>query len=135
MPYRSEEVEENNADGLASLLIGVTFVVFFAATALGLVMHAVVVRVMTQQSQQQPKVNNNNLESGSSDGGGASQGGKNGGMRSPRDEDGTPPELRSGCGQPTFVQPLDQDNRTIGGIAGGKINHSGKAVKIRIAIS
>ena len=59
MPCRSEEVEEDNADGLASLLIGVTFVVFFAATALGLVMHAVVVRVMTQQ--QQPKVNNNNL--------------------------------------------------------------------------
>ena len=131
MPYRSEEVEDDNADGLASLLIGVTFVVFFAATALGLVMHAVVVRVMTQQSQQQPKVNNNNLESGSSDGGG----GKNGGMGSPRDEDGTPPELRSGCGQPTFVQPLDQDNRTIGGIAGGKINHSGKAVNIRIGTS
>ena len=110
-------------------MIGVSFVVFFAAMALGLVMHAVVMRVMATaaQGQQGHKVNNNHLESG---GGG---GGKGGGMRSPRDEDGTPPELRSGCGQPTFVQPPDHDGggRGVGGgggVAGGKINHSGKAV-------
>ena len=26
-------------------------------------------------------------------------------MRSPNEEDRTPPELRTGCGQPSFVQP------------------------------
>merc|ERR1719474_1415715 len=54
-------------------------------------------------------------------------------MRSPYDEDGTPPELRSGCGQPSFVQP-DQNghaNGEGGGFASkvtsGMISHGGKS--------
>ena len=103
--HRSEinlDDESVQADGLASLLIGVTFVVFFAAMSVGLVLHTVIFRAVTSKQN-----NNNNLDKG--------------GMRSPKDEDGTPPELRS---QPTFVQPLDQQDQR--GVA--KINHSGKAV-------
>lgn len=49
-------------------------------------------------------------------------------MRSPSDEDGTPPELRSGCGQPTFVQPFGQEQRSAASssVVGAKISHSNR---------
>ena len=43
-------------------------------------------------------------------------------MRSPNEEDRTPPELRSGCGQPAFVQP---DFTSLGnGTSGGYGNNT-----------
>ena len=94
----------------ATLVIGITFVVFFAAVGIGLVVHAVIMRRI-----QQNKHNKNFNQSR---------------MKPPHEEDGTPPELRSGCGHPSFVQP-DQQSGFASKVTSGMISHgNGKLVNM-----
>ena len=86
-----------------ALIIGLTFVVIFIVMALGLVGHTIYTKMRDHYGDSDGK--NNYF----------GRGGRF--MRSPNEEDRTPPELRTGCGQPSFVQP-ELGNSINGGYCG-----------------
>ena len=93
-------------DSFSALIIGLTFVVIFIVMALGLVGHT----VYTKMSSYGDRDGKNNYFGRSSRGRF---------MRSPNEEDRTPPELRTGCGQASFVQP-ELGNAINGGYCGSR---------------
>jgi hypothetical protein len=93
-------------DSFSALIIGLTFVVIFIVIAVGLVGHSIYT-----------KMNNYGDRDGKNNQFGRSARGRF--MRSPNEEDRTPPELRTGCGQPSFVQP-ELGNSINGGYCGSR---------------
>ena len=94
------ELSDMPRESFSALIIGLTFVGIFIVMAFGLVGHTIYNKL------------NSNCER---DNGRKNQFGRKGRfMRSPNEEDRTPPELRSGCGQTSFVQP-DLGNSINGG--------------------
>ena len=89
IPFDTSEIPR---DSVSALVIGMTFVVIFIVMALGLVGHSIYSKLRSCGERDTKE---------------AYFGGNVRGrfMRSPNEEDRTPPELRSGCGAPSFVQP------------------------------
>ena len=94
------ELSDMPRESFSALIIGLTFVGIFIVMAFGLVGHTIYNKL------------HSNFER---DNGRKEHFGRKGRfMRSPNEEDRTPPELRSGCGQTSFVQP-DLGNSINGG--------------------
>lgn len=86
--------DDISGQSVASLVIGLTFVAAFISSAVGLVIHNMWDRIRQKKQQQKPEIY-----------------GRTRRVKSPNEEDQTPPELR-GCGQPSFVQPDLSPNGT-----------------------
>ena len=89
-------------ESISALVIGLTFVAIFIVMAFGLVAHTVYTKLNGNADCDAKK---------------RYFGGRGGFIRSPNEEDRTPPELRSGCGQASFVQP-ELGNSMNGGYGG-----------------
>ena len=88
-PYDTSDIPR---DSVSALVIGMTFVVIFIVMALGLVGHSIYSKLRNcgERDKKDAYFARNS---------------KGRFMRSPNEEDRTPPELRTGCGQASFVQP------------------------------
>jgi hypothetical protein len=99
------ETTDTPRDSFSALIIGMTFVVIFIVMALGLVGHMAYTRMGYYGEKDDGKKNYFGRNT------------RGRFMRSPNEEDRTPPELRTGCGQPSFVQP-DLESSINGGYCG-----------------
>ena len=96
---------ESRHKAILGVVLGVVFVSVFVAMGIGLAAQAV----------------SDKVKQGKSGGGGGGSRGIFSNLRTPSEEDRTPPELR-GSGAPNFVQPKNYD---LGGLGGGTTGQNG----------